>query len=181
MSYPASIYAAKCLSMQPLWHRRNMMGQSAMPRGSSLPHEASTRRLLPWRVSTPTSPRRRSKACTKRYTIFRDYLVGAIVKGPQRSNSERKSWPPSGSTNGLACHWRTKGNIHHLPHHKAILETNTMMLSVELTKDSQPESGAEMMRCWPLPRMPTKEPWLQPLSSRRRLKGWAVLPADSPP
>ena len=61
------------------------------------------------------------------------------------------------------------------------LEPNTTILSIELTKDLQPESGAETMRCWPLPGMPTKKPWLQLLSLRRGLKGWAVLPADSDP
>ena len=48
-------------------------------------------------------------------------------------------------------------------------------------KNSQPESRAETMRCWPLPWMPTKKPWLQPLSWRRGLKGWTVLPADTTP
>ena len=118
VGYTVSIYATRCLCTQPLWGRRNVTQQSAMAGGSSHPPEASTRWLLPWRALTPASPRRRSRAYTKRYTSFRDYLVGAIVKGPWKSDSERKSWPPSGSAHGLVSHWRLKGNIHHLPHPK---------------------------------------------------------------
>ena len=120
--YTVSICTARCLCTWPLWGRRNVTGQSAMAGGSSHPHKPSKRRLLPWRALTPTSPRKRSRACTKRYTSFRDYLVRAIVKGPWKSDSERKSWPPPGSAYGLVCHQGMKGNTHHLPTLKRFLD-----------------------------------------------------------
>ena len=131
VGYTMSIWAARCLCIQPLWGRRNMTGRSAMVRGSSNPCKTSTRRLLLWKVSTSTSPGRISRACTRRYTSFKGYLVGAILKRPQKSNSERKSWPPSRNTYGLVCHWKMKGNIHLLPLPEEILEPHTMVLSAE--------------------------------------------------
>ena len=171
VGYTVSICATRCLCMQPLCGRRNVTGQSTMARGSSHLHEASMRRLLPWRVLMPTSPRKRSRACSKRCTSFRDNLVGAIVKGPWKSDSERKSWPPLGSTFDLECHWRMMGNICCLPHFEDILELSTTIPSVKLTRDLQLESRAETTRCWPSSGMPTKKLWLQPLSLRRGLKG----------
>ena len=181
VGYTTSICAARCLCMQPLWGRKNTTGQSTVARVGSCSHKASLRRLPLWKVSTLTSPGRRSRACTMRYTSFKGYLVGAVVKRPQKRDSERKSWPPSGSTYGLACHWKMKRNIHCLPLPKEILKLGTMVPSTEHTRDLQPGSRVEMMRGWPLPGMPTAKPWLWLLYSRRGLKGWAILPADSTP
>ena len=103
------------------------------------------------------------------------------MKRPWKSDSERKSWSPPGSTYHLVCHQKMKGNICLLPLPKEILKLGTTVPSTELTRDLQPESRAEMIRCWVLPGLPITEQWLQLLSSRRGLKGWAVLPADGTP
>ena len=143
MGYTASICATRCLCTQPLWGRRNITEESAVAGGSSHSYEASMRRLLPWRVLTPTSPIRRSRACTKRYTSFRDYLVGGIVKRPWKSDSKRKSWTPSGSVYGLGCHQRMKGNISCLTLPKEILELSTTIPLVELTRHTTRKWGQD--------------------------------------